>query len=343
MRYYSILLSFQFILYANFTFCQPTIVNPKLFDEKDPLETIIQTDMINLLGNRDAEPEYQDATIIFNNINGETETFDLKIQTRGNFRRDSAHCDFPPIRINFKKKQIINTHFEGNEKIKIVTHCKTAVPEFDQFVSREFLTYKIYNLLTPLSFDVRLAKITYEDTKGQLKPIERIGFFIEDIDHLAARNNMSEHDDTIRILNLDKKNAILLSIFQYMIGNTDWIVNLSKNLKTITDGNQFYAIPYDFDYTMIVNADYSLGGGTSYLSSPSRDYRGLCYNVDELNPVIEEILNKKKDINKLISKTKLLDYNSKQHMLDFLSQFYFISKSDKRIQENILSKCNESN
>jgi len=340
MKYQYIIIFFQFILIANYTECQPTNVDLKLFDEEDPLEIIIQTNLINLLGNRDADPEYQDATLIIKDIRGENKSFNLKVETRGNFRRDSAVCDFPPIRINFKKKQIIDTYFEGNEKIKIVTHCKTNVSEFDQFVAREFLTYKIYNLLTPLSFNVRLAKITYEDIHDQLEPIERIAFFIEDIDHLAARNNMLEYNDTIKIKDLDKKNAILISLFQYMIGNTDWIVNLSKNLKTITDGNQYYAIPYDFDYTMLVAADYSLGGGISFLSEPTRKYKGLCYDMNDLNPTIEEILDKKKDINKVISKANILDYESKEHMKEFLSQFYYIIKSDKRVQDNILIKCN---
>jgi len=312
----------------------------RLFDEAGALEIKLQTDLIQLLDNRHEDPDEQEATLVINDINGETKRFDVKVSSRGNFRRDSLNCDFPPLRLNFKKKEIVDTYFEGNEKIKLVTHCKTNVPEFDQFVVREYVTYRIYNVLTPISFQVRYATITYEDTQNQLNPIKRIGFLIEDIDHLAARNKMKEYEDPLEVKDLEKRNEILLSLFQYMIGNTDWIVNMSKNLKTMSDGEAFYAVPYDFDYTLLVGTDYSLGGGNSILSQPIREFRGLCYDLPDFNPVFEEFLTKRKEINTIIRKEKMLDYQSKQHMTDFLNIFYYIIKSEKRIEENILANCN---
>jgi hypothetical protein len=312
---------------------------PLLFDNSHPIEIIIRTDLIKLLNTRSEEPPYQDASIVIDEIQGVTKIFDVEIQARGNFRRDSLNCDFPPLRLNFKKKAIINTYFEGNEKIKIVTHCKSQVPEFDQYVAREYVTYRIYNLLTPVSFKVRSASIIYEDTENTLEPIKRPGFLIEDIDHLAARNNMEEFEEPLNLPDLEKNNAILLSMFQYMIGNTDWILNMSKNLKTLADSTGFYAVPYDFDYTMIVGTDYTLGGGRSYLSAPVRLYKGPCYSLEEIIPVTEKLLEKRKEILSLISKEKMLDYDSKQHMKMYLSDFFNLIKSDKSIKQNILTDC----
>ena len=49
----------------------------------------------------------------------------------------------------------------------------------------------MYNRLTPASFRARLAMIDYVDDSG--KPIiSRYGFFIEDIDDVASRNDMKE-------------------------------------------------------------------------------------------------------------------------------------------------------
>lgn len=311
----------------------------RLFDGNDPISVTIRTDLIQLLDNRQDDSEYQAATLIVKDENNESSSFDVEVETRGNFRRDSSNCDFPPLRLNFKKKDILNTYFEGNEKIKIVTHCKTLVPQFDEFVVREYVTYKIYNSLTPISFKVRLVRITYEDTANKLDPIERIGFLIEDIDHLAGRNQMKEYDEPLSINDLDKKNAILLSLFQYMIGNTDWIVNMSKNLKTVSDGNNYYAIPYDFDYTIVVGTDYSLGGGRAFLSAPMRDYKGTCYDLNDIMPIAEEILEKRKEIFDIIGKERLLNYESKQHMKEFVNTFFYIIKSENRIRENILTNC----
>jgi hypothetical protein len=313
--------------------------NTRLFNEDGPIELTIQTDLFKLLDNRQDDSEYQAANLIIQNVNGESKSYEIEVETRGNFRRDSSNCDFPPLRLNFKKKDIVDTFFDGNEKIKIVTHCKTQVPEFDEFVVREYVTYKIYNVLTPVSFNVRLARITYEDTSNKLESIERIGFLIEDIDHLAARNQMKEYEESLNIKDLDKKNAILLSLFQYMIGNTDWIVNMSKNLKTISDGKIYCAIPYDFDYTILVGTDYSLGGGRAFLSDPVREYKGQCYDLNDISPVAEEILEKRKEIFQIIGKEKLLDYGSKEHMKNFINSFFYIIKSENRIRENILTKC----
>jgi hypothetical protein len=312
----------------------------RLFGGSDPIILTIRTDLLKLLNSREADSEYQVATLIMKNSAEETTRFNIEVETRGNFRRDSANCDFPPIRLNFKKKDIVDSYFEGNEKIKIVTHCKTQVPQFDVFVVREYVTYKIYNALTPASFKVRFARITYEDTSNNLESIERNGFLIEDIDHLAERNQMKEYEEPLNILDLDKKNAILLSLFQYMIGNTDWIVNMSKNLKTITDGSTFYAIPYDFDYTLLVGTDYTLGGGRSFLSEPVQEYRGPCYELEDIIPIADEILDKRKEILRTISKEKLLDYESKMHMKNFIGTFFYIIKSENRIRENILAECN---
>ncbi|MBR9999670.1 MAG: hypothetical protein KFF73_11910 [Cyclobacteriaceae bacterium] len=312
---------------------------PRLFDNSQPVDIILRTDLIRLLNQRDDDNDYQPATIIIEDIKGESKEFDTEVQARGNFRRDSANCDFPPIRLNFKKKDIVDTYFEGNEKIKIVSHCKTAISEFDQFVAREYVTYRIYGLLTPISFKVRSANIIYEDTENQLDPIERIGFLIEDIDHLASRNKMKEFEESLTLTDLEKNNAILLSLFQYMIGNTDWIINMSKNLKTFSDSAGFYAVPYDFDYTMLVGTDYSLGGGKPFLSAPVRLYKGLCFDMNEIYPVAEKIRSKRKEIFELISQEKMLDYNSRQHMKAFLSEFFNVIKSENRIKENILTDC----
>ncbi len=311
----------------------------RLFDEETALKITITTDLSELLSNRNKENDYQEATIAAMRNDKEDIVFPVGVKTRGNFRRDSSNCDFPPIRLNFKKKLIENTFFEGNEKIKIVTHCKNNVPEFSQFIAREYVTYKIYNLITPISFKVRYAIIDYIDSEGNIETLTREAFLIEDIDNLANRNGMQEYDGSITINELNHLNAVSLCLFQYMIGNTDWIVDLAKNLKLVTDQSDFYAIPYDFDYTALVGTDYSLGGNESFLTSPTRTYKGKCYPMEEIRISADKLLNVKKDINKTIRKSDFLDYTSKQHMQNYLTEFFHTIKSDRRIKETILSEC----
>ncbi|NIP93601.1 MAG: hypothetical protein GWN18_19895, partial [Thermoplasmata archaeon] len=72
----------------------------------------------------------------------------------------SNTCEFPPLRLNFKKGQLDETLFDGQDKVKLVTHCRNG-DRYEQNVVKEYLVYRLYNVLTPLGFQVRMAHITY--------------------------------------------------------------------------------------------------------------------------------------------------------------------------------------
>ena len=66
------------------------------------------------------------------------------------------------------------TIFEGQDKFRVVTHCRDR-DEYEENVLEEYLAYRIYALLTEISFRVRLARITYgdctsSDQMGQFPP-----------------------------------------------------------------------------------------------------------------------------------------------------------------------------
>ena len=309
-----------------------------IFDIESEITVRVKSDISGLISNNFTDENFTSAQIIFK-INGEDILFDSKINTRGNFRRDTSNCDFPPLKLKFKKENIKNTILHGNSTIKIVTHCKSEIPEFEQFIMREYMTYKIYNIITPFSLKVKLVSIIYEDINGSSQPITKSAFLIEDIDHLAKRNKMKEYEKVINYDSLNRENAIQLSIFQYMIGNSDWIVQMSKNLKFVSDGESIIAIPYDFDYTALVGTDYSLDGNSTFLSTPERDYKGACFTTKDLENDIIKYKDKKKEIMKLISSSKVLDYNSKQHMKLYISEFYRILNSESKLAASIQENC----
>ena len=76
--------------------------------------------------------------------------------------------------LDFKRKQTQGTLFEGQNKLKLVTHCKEAFAKRD-YLAAELLTYRLLNLLTDMSFRVRPLAITYVDTDTDQKQ-ERFGF-----------------------------------------------------------------------------------------------------------------------------------------------------------------------
>ena len=309
-----------------------------IFDIESEATLTITSDISALVLNKFIDNDFTTALINFE-INGENIPFKGKINTRGNFRRDTSNCDFPPLKLKFKKEDIKNALLHGNNSIKIVTHCKSNVPEFKQFLMREYLTYKIYNELTTYSLQVKLVDIIYKDIKGIEEPIKQTAFLIEDIDHLAERNGMKEYEEVISYNDLNSENAIQLSVFQFMIGNSDWIVQMGKNLKFISDGNNIIAIPYDFDYTALVNTDYSLGSESTFLSTPERLFKGDCSTVKDLEKNILLFNDKKKNIMKLISGSKDLSYESKQYMKTYLNEFYRIVNSESKLAATLLENC----
>ena len=89
----------------------------------------------------------------------------LEVSPRGKSRRKT--CDFPPLWLNFKKKSLKGTLFEGQNKLKLVTHCKKSYAQKD-FLAAEMLVYRLFNLFTDNSFRVRALHITYVEGEERL-------------------------------------------------------------------------------------------------------------------------------------------------------------------------------
>ena len=139
----------------------------------------IPTYLNQIRNDRDKDSDLRDALMVL--PNGDTTA--LQIQTRGNFRLNKRNCDFPPLRLNLKKEAVKGTLFEGQDKLKLVVPCKLGQEYWAQYVLSEYLAYRMLNVLTPLSFRVRLARVTYIDSTGKDDPVEeRYGFVIEDLD-----------------------------------------------------------------------------------------------------------------------------------------------------------------
>src|SRR4029079_15896150 len=92
----------------------------------------------------------------------------VRLGTRGHLRLKSSTCDFVPIKIDFPARELGGTVFEGQTTLKLGTHCR-GDRDFDQFVLREHLAYQLVNLVTPMSFRTRLARVNYIDAASKKK------------------------------------------------------------------------------------------------------------------------------------------------------------------------------
>ena len=145
-----------------------------LFASSDPIQLTIKAPLAYLMRNRDSQAPVSGVL-----IDPSGQSLPVNLQLRGITRRTSEICDFAPLRVDFTAAPPATSVFAGQKRLKVVTHCRNSA-SFQQYVLLEYAAYRLYNLLTPRSFRVRLANITYQGDDG--RPIaQRAAFFIEDL------------------------------------------------------------------------------------------------------------------------------------------------------------------
>lgn len=198
----------------------------------------------------------------------------------------------------------------------------------------------MYNLLSPKSFRVRLIKMNYEDTKGKKKQMSQFAFFIEDIKAMAKRNHCKEYTKTkLTTEQTNREQMTMVAVFQYMIGNTDWAVPVLHNIRLMYPKNDStvapYAVPYDFDFAGLVNADYAIPSPDlpEIETVRQRLYRGFPRSMGELQAVFAVYNEQKDKIYDLINKFDLLTQSNRKDMIGYLDDFYKTINNPNEIQK----------
>jgi len=294
-----------------------------LFDSDELIEISLKFDITRYKRRRD-ESEYLDATLIYHKGPNDSIVKSLKVRPRGISRL--SICDFPPLMLNFRKTDSIDSEFNRIDKIKMVTHCSAGGEEY---LLKEFLIYKIFNSLTEYSFRVRLIRVNYINTAKETKPVREFAFLIEPVVTLGNRTN-TEEVESANVTQKHIKSGIMdrMAIFNYMIGNTDWSVPIRHNTLVMA-GSQYLGlesgiiIPYDFDYSGLVNTSYAVPfDGLGLESVRERRYLGVCRTAEQYKNALKEFLDKKEDIYKIINEFTYLDAKTKKEMIGYLEGFF---------------------
>jgi len=309
-----------------------------LFLSEEVINIELRSDFSAIQKDRAGDPQYHDGELIYYNKDGKEIKIPVKVMARGNFRRDPKNCEFPPLSLNFKKNEVKNTLFDNQNKLKLVTPC-----QFDRYVIDEYLIYKMYNLITERSFKVRLANILYFDTSKGKKLFEKYSFFIENEDQVAQRNNSREVEKMLTPYALESESFRKIAVFQYMAGNKDWYVTSRRNVVIMqpTDSTKPpYAIPYDFDFSAFINADYTKPKDVpvEYLAT-RRVYKGLCYSDAEYNEVFAFFKSLRPVFESAIDEMPMISKSDKIAHHGYLNSFYKIIESKEMIKTEFLDKC----
>jgi hypothetical protein len=216
-------------------------------------------------------------------------TYPIALSPRGITRKTNDICDFPPLRVQLTSKAPDGSLLQGQRRLKLVTHCKRSA-DFQQKVLLEYAAYRLYNLMSPLSFRARLVNVDYVDDSGR-PYISRVGFFIEDFDDVARRNGMADahQGSMVPLQQIDPAGAARFAVFEYMISNYDWSMRAAPRgeecchngrLLAGGPGGLFTPVPYDFDYSGLVDAPYSTPPeGFPIDNVRQRNYRGYCSHL----------------------------------------------------------------
>lgn len=271
-------------------------------------------------------------------VDGEEFKWSVKVSPRGKSRKKI--CGMPPFLLNFSKKELKKGNLKKHDKLKLVSYCKSG-KKYEAYLFREYLIYKIYNILNENSFNVKLLNMTYAGKDSDVPPVSQYSFLIENTDEMAARLKAKEIDKYgISGDACSKFDYHVLCLFQYMVSNTDWSLGLLHNTKLIQKKKtgEMIPVPYDFDYSGLVNADYSVPN-PDYLQLGIRHrvYIGDYPTDEEMEKVFQHFKDKKEEVYALIDGFELLDKGRRKSMKKYLKKFYKDLDNPKRLKRKCLS------
>ncbi|MEX0975499.1 MAG: hypothetical protein WDZ50_00205 [Woeseia sp.] len=321
---------------------------PPLFSDDAVLQLRIEAPLTTLIRER-SDTEYLDGFVYYTDATGAEHRLDLKLRARGRYRRQLDTCPFPPVRLNFRKKQVEGTVFDGIDKLKLVTHCRNSSDAYEQNVLKEYLAYRIFNVLTDYSLRVRLLRIEYVDSAKSGKVETRYAFLIEDDELFADRIGASRAEVPYTDYeHLESSQASLVAVFQYLIGNTDFSMvagakddNCCHNIELFTVGaDRYLPVPYDFDFAGVVNARYAKPNpNLSIKRVTSRLYRGQCSFNSNLDDTVSQVMAQRDSVRDTIAGVPGMDERTRETTARYLDRFFEEMGNPRNVESRMVRKC----
>ena len=324
-----------------FTFTENIVLgqNGSLFSAETPIHLTLKYSLKEVSKDRTTKSNYHKAILKVENDSINAKTYNIQLKTRGIFRLKSTNCYFPPLKLKFKKDEIEGTAFAGYKKLKLVLPCQKK-DKFGQYILLEYLAYKIYNLLTEYSFKVRLTKLRLVDIENKKPDYLMYAFLIEPIKSLAQRTKTEE----LKVKNIhpnftDRELMNQLAIFQFLIGNTDWSVKALHNIKLLARDSMRkpIAVPYDFDFSGLVNAGYSSPAEHLPINTVrQRHYNGYERTFEEIQQNLDIFKHKKNEIYQLVYSIKAMEKRHIDETIEYFDQFYKMIDNTKIIKHKFI-------
>ena len=139
--------------------------------------------------------------------------------------------------------------------------------------------------------------------------------------------------------------AVLVGMFNYMIGNTDWSAVRGHNTKLMrTQPGEYLTVPYDFDFSGAVDARYaspdpSLTEQHRLRRVTDRLYRGLCRS-QLVRATLAPMFNAQREaLWDLYISFERLEEDRREDALEFYEDFYETLNDERKFEREVTDKC----
>jgi len=297
---------------------------PRLFRSESPLALTLTLNVKQIRRDKGTTPPWRSGTLSYTDSASKLVEVPLRARTRGIWRL--KQCVFPPLRLNFSGKETKHTLFDDLYKPKLVNHCKDT-DQYEQYILQELQLYRVYQLLTPVSHRVRLAKLAYVDSASKKREAERYAILIEDPDMLATRLSAKRLETKgAEPADFEAPQLALAYLFEYFIGNLDFSFNGLHNTELLlTENGLVLPVAYDFDFSGAVNTSYATPPPAFPVRSVrQRLFMGPCAVKDEYPAALARFMEKKEAIYALYHDDigKLMDPKAVRETLGYFDEFY---------------------
>lgn len=292
---------------------------PSVFEyitKVDAIKITLEADMTTIIENKKTNT-YFPGTLIM----PDGKVFKVELKPRGKYRRKVA--DIPPLKIKFSKKALRADGLDSLNEIKLVLPCHDDAAN-DELVIKEYLAYRMFEHISPNnSIRARLIRLTIRDSHVEKSKKTMYAILVEDEEETEARiKGKLVEEYGIMADSLHSNQAAMVSVFEYMIGNTDWDISMIRNVRMIRTEDKITVLPYDFDFSGLVSAPYASPSSESGLKTV-RDRFMMAPGIkpEALKRAAASIKSMRKDLYD-ICYSKYLPRDTSAQMVAYLETFF---------------------
>lgn len=325
-----------------------------LFESHAVLELSIPLDFNALCRPReDPDCDYTPTVLEYVDEHGESQSLPIEVKVRGGWRSLSSNCSVPLLFVRFDSAYTAGTPFRDQSMLPLTTHCGRGVSleearvkqtrgTWEQYLLKEYLAHRLYNVITPVSLNARLVKMTYPNPEKPGRKISNYAFFTEHFESVARRNGLNLLErGAFDPEKLDLDAAAQVALFEFMIGNTDWSIVRERNITLLEkpDGSQV-PLPFDFDMSGLVDAYYA-GPAPSLPIDDVREryFLGFCETGSSLENLFEIYLIRQDALLAVVDEIPELDGRSDRTTRRYLDDFFETLGASEYCTDLIVRQC----